>query len=69
MLRILSESLLITLNESDSAGMRAIADQADRDALPSTWACIEALLALSTDASLDALKAQIAAAKAAGVVL
>ncbi len=46
-----------------------MADKADRAAVPSPWEVIEALLALSVDVTLDDIKARIAAAKAAGVVL
>ncbi len=44
-------------------------DQAARDALPSSWEVLEALLAVNTDTSLNALKARISAAKVAGRAL
>ncbi len=44
-------------------------DQAARDALPSPGEVLEALLAVNTDTSLNALKARISAAKVAGRAL
>jgi len=46
-----------------------MSDDTDRTALPSLWEVAEALLALSSDVSLDDIKNRIQAAKDAGLIL
>ncbi len=54
-----------TEQEIIDAEAEVVADQAARDGKPSLDECVEALMALSNDASLIGLKARLAASKTA----
>ncbi len=47
----------------------ALSDVTDKEDVPNPWEAIEALLALSSDVSLDTIKTRIQTAKDAGLVL